>query len=77
MNEGCNLNTMNAIFRQYVKPTKYPHKKKTTSMAPYTVLTLFRKGSIFGNTTSIWRRMSNVWITKRENKTSTKRKEMQ
>jgi hypothetical protein len=76
MNEGCNLNTMNAIFRQYVKPTKYP-KKKTTSMAPYTVLTLFRKGSIFGNTTSIWRRMSNVWITKRENKTSTKRKEMQ
>jgi hypothetical protein len=45
MNEGRNLNTMNAIFKQYVKPTKYPKKKKPllwlhVQFSPYSVKAL-------------------------------------
>ena len=76
MNEGCNLNTMNAIFRQYVKPTKYPHKKKPLQwlhiqFSPYSVKTLSLEiQQVFGGEHP----MSG---SQRENKTSSQRKEKQ
>ena len=74
MNEGRDLNTMNASFRQYAKPTKYQIKVLPwlhISFLPCSVKALSLEiQQVFGGE-------HPKSGSQRENKTSTQRKEMQ
>jgi hypothetical protein len=74
MNEGRNLNTMNASFRQYAKPTKYQIKVLPWPHIPFLPCSVkalsLEKQQVFGGEHP----MSG---SQGENKTSSQRKEKQ